>query len=83
MLKQLRAERTYREISVTNVYFLHQPALRWEFLTQEHGVLLHKVDIFFVDGRANDWAVLFQAPASEWAQADPRFHASVASLRVK
>lgn len=82
VLKMLRGEPGYRELDLSDVFFLHRAALRWEFVVEQGGVLLHKVDIFFTDAYGNDWGVLFQAPASEWAQADPRFHASVASLRV-
>jgi hypothetical protein len=82
VLKMLRSAPGYRQLDLSDVLFLHRPALRWEFVVEQGGVLLHKVDIFFTDANGNDWGVLFQAPASEWANADPRFHASVASLRV-
>ena len=42
-------------------------ALRWEFLVNQGGVLLHKEDEFFVDTNNNAGvAVLTQAPASEY-----------------
>jgi hypothetical protein len=53
--------------------FIHTPvggynAIRWEFLVQEHGVLLHKVDTFFIDNSADEVAILTQAPASIYAR---------------
>jgi hypothetical protein len=67
VLKQLRSESGYRELSVEHVTFEGQDALRWEFEVPEAGVLLHKVDIFFTGTRGSDWGVLVQAPASQWS----------------
>ena len=54
------------------------PALHWEFLVCESGVLLHKEDVFFIDPD-NDTGVgvLTQAPAAEY----PDFADSFAQLR--
>jgi len=33
----------------------------------EHGVLLHKIDLFFIDrNTGSEWAILTQAPDTKW-----------------
>ncbi len=47
-------------------------AVRWEFLAREAGVLMHKVDVLFVDANGRGFAVLTQAPAGAfdaWSRA--------------
>jgi Trypsin-like peptidase domain len=83
VIKTLESERGYKQISRKRVLFDRSPALRWEFVVPEKGVLLHKVDIFVTADGHHDWAILFQAPATEWRYAGHRFSASVASLQVK
>ena len=57
-------EAGYREISFERTTFNGYDAVRWEFLVPEQGVLLHKVDVMFVDDDGDGVAVLTQAPAS-------------------
>jgi hypothetical protein len=46
----------------------------WEFLVIERGVLLHKVDLFFIDPTTgSEWAILTQAPADQWTQDSSAF----------
>jgi Trypsin-like peptidase domain len=82
VIAALRRDPSYRELSLRDVRFLDYPAVRWEFTVREKGTLLHKVDIFFIDSKRRDWAVLFQSPAADWSNSDPRFAAAVASLRL-
>jgi hypothetical protein len=82
VIAALRRTPSYRELSLRDVRFLGYPAVRWEFTVREHGVLLHKVDIFFIDSIRQGWAILFQSPAAEWSNSDPHFAATVASLRL-
>jgi len=72
----------YHEISHQYVTFVGYRAFRWEFKVLEHGVLVRKVDIFFIDRSRNGWGVLFQAPAAQWATASPRLQATVATIRL-
>ncbi len=59
----LSSQPGYREIAFTPTSFNGYDAIRWEFLVDEHGVLLHKVDVMFMDNLGDDIAVLTQAPA--------------------
>jgi S1-C subfamily serine protease len=70
VLKALRREAGYQEISIDHITFDGHDALRWEFEVPQSGVLLHKVDIFFTGNRGGDWGLLVQAPASEWSQVE-------------
>jgi S1-C subfamily serine protease len=64
VLNGLRQSNGYTEISLQHTTFEGYAALRWEFEIPESGVLLHKVDLFFIDGSGQEWAILTQAPAS-------------------
>ena len=80
VLRQLRGEAGYREISLRHVTFNGYDALRWEFEVPEHGVLLHKIDTFFIGNRGGDWGLLEQAPASQWDQVSAAFYAMAGSF---
>jgi len=41
----------------------------------ENGVLLHKIDLFFVGDTGSEWGVLTQAPADQWSAAEAAFAA--------
>lgn len=41
----------------------------------EHGVLLHKVDMFFIGDTGAEWGLLSQAPAVQWNTASAAFAA--------
>lgn len=45
----------------------------WEFTDTEGGVAFHKTDVFFNDASGNGFAILFQAPSSQWAAYAPVF----------
>jgi hypothetical protein len=52
----------------------------WEFLVTEHGVPLHKQDIFFVDQYGHGFGVLAQAPTDLWDTWVPTFNSFFDSL---
>jgi Probable lipoprotein LpqN len=59
------------------------PALRWEFLVTESGVLMHKVDEFVVDtDTGGNVAVLTQAPADEYPTVASEFDALRQTLTI-
>jgi len=75
----LASQTGYRELQYAHTTFDRYGAIRWEFLVSEHGVLLHKVDMFFIDDNAEEVAILTQAPASiypRWSSAFSRIRAS-------
>ncbi len=51
------------------------PGWYWEFAVDEGGVELHKVDVFFNDAGGNGFAMLTQAPASQWTGFEQLFTA--------
>jgi hypothetical protein len=70
----------YREISFGRTTFNGYDAIRWEFLVPEHGVLLRKVDVMFVDNVGDGVAVLTQSAASVyrfWTGSFARIRASI------
>jgi hypothetical protein len=62
----LSSQPGYREVDFSPTDFQGYDAVRWEFYVSEDGVLLHKVDLFFVDDAGNSVAVLTQAPAPSY-----------------
>jgi hypothetical protein len=62
----LRRAAGYRELDYSVINFGGYDALYWEFLVEESGVVLHKIDVIFVDDKGRSIAVLTQAPASSW-----------------
>lgn len=75
VIEGLRRESGYRELSLGHVGFQQYDALRWEFEVPEGGVLLRKVDMFFVGDTGSEWAILVQAPAAQWSQVSTAFDA--------
>jgi hypothetical protein len=63
----LRKQAGYREVSYTKTTFFGYPAVRWEFITVEHGIDIHKVDRFFLSDKGDGFAILTQAPEHEFA----------------
>ncbi len=65
----LSREPGYSLIALTGGSVDGFPALRWEFVVDENGILLQKEDDFFVDSSSNDDAVaiLTEAPASDYS----------------
>ena len=80
VLRALRAQSGYRELDLSDDRLDGFPALHWEFLVSERGVLLHKEDEFFSDSAGNGIAILTQAPASDYARLRPLFDAVRASF---
>jgi Trypsin-like peptidase domain len=63
----LRRQTGYREISYTRTTIDGRPGIRWEFVVPEHGVRVRKVDRFFLSPTGAGFAVLTQAPESEYS----------------
>jgi len=78
VITALETQPGYQQLDMSPETFDGFPALHWEFLVQESGVLLHKEDVSFID-TDNDTAVgvLTQAPAGEY----PDLTDSFAQLR--
>ena len=68
VVQALRQAPGYRELDYGRIQFGGYDALYWEFLVDEDGVTLHKVDVIFVDEYGRAIAVLTQAPVSAWSQ---------------
>jgi hypothetical protein len=66
VVSALRRVTGYREIRLRRTTFGGYSALVWEFIVPERGMALHKIDVFFVDGSGNEFAVLTQAPTSAY-----------------
>jgi putative serine protease PepD len=67
VIAALETQPGYEQLDMSPETFDGFPALHWEFLVRESGVLLHKEDVSFID-TDNDTAVgvLTQAPAGEY-----------------
>jgi hypothetical protein len=70
----------YRELGLSNGTLDGRPAVQWEFMVAESGVLLHKVDVFFTSRSGTGIAVLTSAPADAYATQAKRFAALRRSL---
>jgi hypothetical protein len=66
VVRFLSTQPGYRALAYERTTFAGYDALYWEYLVREHGVLLHKVDVFFVDSYGEGFAVLTQSTASQW-----------------
>jgi hypothetical protein len=71
----------YEEIAFTSGRYLGRDSVRWEFLVEEDGVLLHKADTFF-NAQGDGFAVLTQAPANRYGRWARTFRRIEASLQV-
>lgn len=69
----------YQELDFSPIDFQGYDAIRWEFLVNEGGVPLHKVDVFFMSG-ADEFAVLTQSRASEYSVMSDLFDSIRGSL---
>jgi len=78
--KGLEGQAGYRLISWATTTYGAYDALRWEFVVAENGVLLRKIDAFFVDDAGAGVAVLVQAPAAGYQFWAPVFAAVRSSL---
>jgi serine/threonine protein kinase len=66
VIASLRHQHGYRQLLLSHVSFQGGDALEWEFVVLEGGILLHKIDLFFVGPSGSEWAILTQAPAALW-----------------
>jgi S1-C subfamily serine protease len=74
VIASLRKDPSYTELDLSHTSYQGGDALLWEFLVIERGVLLHKVDLFFIDPTTgSEWAILTQAPADQWTQDSSAF----------
>jgi hypothetical protein len=78
----LRRQPGYRELALVRTTFNGYDAIYWEFLVSQAGVLLHKVDIFFIDQYGEGLGVLTQAPAAAWSSWASTFAALRESLSI-
>jgi hypothetical protein len=83
VVAQLRNEPGYVELGFTNDTLAGYPALRWEFEVVEHGVLLHKIDEFMIDGYGRGWGVLVQAPDAQWSQVASAYDAVLQTFTLR
>jgi hypothetical protein len=84
VISSLQGQPGYQQLDLSPDTFDGFPALHWEFLVDEGGVLMHKEDEFFIDTENGDGvAVLTQAPASEYATLAPAFAGLRESLSMK
>jgi hypothetical protein len=70
----------YRPLGLTTGTFNGRPTARWEFLVEEAGKQLHKVDVFFTSPNGSGIAVLTSAPAGAYGNLAARFTAIRRSL---
>ena len=64
----LKPQPAYERIALERTEFHGYPAASWEFLVEENGILLRKLDVFFVSEYGDVFAVLTQAPAEQYDQ---------------
>ena len=83
VIKALRPQRGYAELSLEHIDFNGYDALRWEFTVEERGLLLHKIDIFFIDELGNTWALLAQSPDNEWPQAEQSYERLLGTFTLR
>jgi hypothetical protein len=76
----LRGQPGYRRIDFRPTTFGSFRALRGEFTVLESGVLLRKVDVFITDAQGHGFAILTQAPSSEYRARAPLFERLRSSL---
>jgi hypothetical protein len=75
--RALSGQPGYQELRFGPTTFRGYPAVDWEFVVREQGILLHKQDTFFNDDSGNDIAILTQAPTSQFRQ----WHSAFAHMR--
>jgi hypothetical protein len=73
----------YREIAFEKTTLAGYDAVRWEFETLIGNTLVHKVDIFVLDGHGIGIAILTQAPASEYGSWEPTFKQMYSSFTLR
>lgn len=78
----LAAQPGYEQLAWRAATIDGQNALYWEFLVDENGVLLHKVDVFSTSSGGNGFAILTQSPATEWGAYSSLFRSVRGTLSV-
>ncbi len=73
VVRALERQRGYQRLAYRHLTFQDRDALYWEFVVNEKGLTLRKVDLFFVDSAGNGVAILTQAPAAAWSSWSPVF----------
>jgi len=73
VVADLKPQPGYRQLQYTHSTLNGYDTVYWEFLVREHNVLLHKIDIFFIDQYGDGLAVLAQAPETVWSAWKPVF----------
>jgi S1-C subfamily serine protease len=80
--ESLKPQPGYERIAFKRVGFQGYDAVWWEFVVEESGVSLHKVDLFFVGEHGDVFAVLTQAPSPDYADWSALFDEVRNSLSV-
>lgn len=74
VVKDLSGVSGYEQVDLRRVTFEGFPAVHWEFLVPNSGVLVREEDVFFIDSNNNtSVAVLTQAPANRYGQLRRQF----------
>jgi S1-C subfamily serine protease len=69
VIDALQGQPGYQQLDMSSTTLDGFPALHWEFLVRQGGVLLHKEDVFFIDTDNDDGVgILTSAPASQYGQ---------------
>ena len=76
VIDSLEGQPGYRQLDLSSTTLDGFPALHWEFLVREDGVLLHKEDVFFIDTDNDDGVgILTSAPAGQYLDLASSFSA--------
>jgi S1-C subfamily serine protease len=72
----------YQRIALRRSRFHGYDSVWWEFVVRESGILVHKVDVFFVSDNGDGFAVLTQAPDSLYGASSALFDRVRGSVKV-
>jgi hypothetical protein len=64
----LSRQHGYRQLRYVRTTFRGYSAVAWEFVVDEHGAAIRKVDVLFDDDYGDGFAVLTQAPLDAYSQ---------------
>jgi S1-C subfamily serine protease len=79
----LERQAGYQRIELRRSTFQGYDSVRWEFVVRESGVLLHKVDVFFISDNGDGFALLTQTQDSMYGDSEALFDQVRASLTVQ
>ena len=79
-VRSMSRQNRYRAIGFDTVTVAGFPAVRWEFVVREHGVLLHKLIWYFATDAQVGVALMAQAPATRWGKESSRLVRALESI---